>query len=56
MHGMERAFNLLTHDRLNMTNETLCHLAIMYVNKMDKNGNVRRSSRDIPGYELILLG
>ena len=37
---VERAFSLLghilTHDRLNMSNETLCHLAIMYVNKMDK--------------------
>ena len=37
---VERAFSLLghilTHDRLNMSNETLRHLAIMYVNKMDK--------------------
>ena len=29
--------HILTHDRLNMSNETLRHLAIMYVNKMDKN-------------------
>ena len=27
---------VLTHDRLNMSNETLRHLAIMYANKMDK--------------------
>ena len=37
---VERAFSLLghilTHDRPNMRNEMLCHLAIMYVNKMDK--------------------
>ena len=37
---VERAFSLLghilTHDRCNMSNETLRHLAIMYVNKMDK--------------------
>ena len=37
---VERAFSLLghilTHERLNMSNETLRHLAIMYVNKMDK--------------------
>ena len=37
---VERAFSLLghivTHDRRNMSNETLRHLAIMYVNKMDK--------------------
>ena len=35
-----RAFNLLghilTHEHLNMSNETLRHLAIMYVNKMAK--------------------
>ena len=34
---VERAFSLLgrilTHDRFNMSNETLRHLAIMYVNK-----------------------
>ena len=40
MHVKERAFSLLgftlTHDRLNMSTETLRHLAIMYVNKMDK--------------------
>ena len=28
--------HILTHDRRNMSNETLRHLAIMYVNKMDK--------------------
>ena len=37
---VKRAFSLLghilTHDRLNMSNETLRHLAIMYANKMDK--------------------
>ena len=37
---VERAFSLLghilTHERGNMSNETLRHLAIMYVNKMDK--------------------
>ena len=30
---------ILTHDPLNMSNETLHHLAIVYVNTMDKNGN-----------------
>ena len=39
-YHVERAFSLLghilTHERLNMSNETLRHLAIMYVNKMDK--------------------
>ena len=37
---VERAFSLLghilTHERLNMSNETPRHLAIMYANKMDK--------------------
>ena len=37
---VEGAFSLLghilTHDRLNMSNRTLHHLAIMCVNKMDK--------------------
>ena len=37
---LERAFNLLghilTHEHLNMSNEMLRHLAIMYVNKMAK--------------------
>ena len=37
---VKRAFSLLehivTHDCLNMSNETLHHLAIMYVNKIDK--------------------
>ena len=32
------AFSLLTHDRLNMSNETLRHLAIMCV----KNGKKRK--------------
>ena len=40
MPHVERAFSLfghiLTHDRLNMSNETLRHLAIMYVNKMEE--------------------
>ena len=43
---VERAFSLLghilTHDRRDMSNETLRHLAIMYVNKMDK----KRKSED----------
>ena len=58
---MERAFSLLghilTHDCLNMSHETLHQLAVIYINKMDqkKNGNVRRSSRNTPAYELILL-
>ena len=29
-------WHIQAHDCLNMSNETLCHLAIMYVNKMDK--------------------
>ena len=37
---LERAFSLLghilTHERLNMSNETLRHLAIMCVNRIDK--------------------
>ena len=28
--------HILTHDRLNMSDENLHHLAIMYVTKMDK--------------------
>ena len=28
--------NILTHDHLNMRNEMLHHLAIMYVDKLDK--------------------
>ena len=28
----------LTYDRLNMSHQTLRHLAIMYVSKMDKKG------------------
>ena len=50
---VERAFNLLGHiltqDRLNMSNETLRHLAIMYVNKM-----TRRSS-NLTTHERIML-
>ena len=42
---MERAFSLLghilTHDYLNMSNETWHHLAIMYVNKT-RSENVRK--------------
>ena len=39
VHAMSRGLllgHILPHDRLNMNNETLRHLAIMYVNKMDK--------------------
>ena len=40
---LERAFSLLghilTHDCLNLSRDTLRHLAVMYVNKMDKKRN-----------------
>ena len=45
----------LAHDRLNMSNEMLCHLAIMYVNKMDKNRNVTRSRSHMTTHEMIPL-
>ena len=28
--------HILTHERLNMSDETLRHLAVIYVNEMDK--------------------
>ena len=47
--------HILTHDRLNMNNETLHHLAIMYVNKMDESGNVMGRSSNMTAHEMILL-
>ena len=46
---------ILTHDCHNMSNETLRHLAIMYVKKMDKKrkGEVRISN--MTAHEMILL-
>ena len=44
---------ILTHDRLNMSNQTLRHLAIMSI-KWRKSGNVRRRSSNMTTHEMIL--
>ena len=45
---------ILTHNRLNMSNEMLHHLARPQI-RLTRNRNVRRNSKNRLTYELILL-